>query len=149
MFELLVLVETLLCVLLMIGTFKLLAEVPATPEVCLGQRAWVAARFSMEQADALGPLFQHLTRATRHGLRRAHRMQEAIRTQRARRASPPVLEPLVSLWRRRREQRSEELAELSYLVEQLELMGRALARYRAGAGGLLELGMPLQSLRGD
>jgi hypothetical protein len=124
---------------------QLLREISPAPELDLGERAWAAARFSMAEAGALGPLFRHLVRASRHGLRRAHEMQERIRTERPQYGNP-VLAPLLSLWQRRRTQRSAELAELSHLVEQLEQMGHLLARYRAGMGGLMELRVPLRCL---
>jgi hypothetical protein len=144
LFEILLVVETLLCLLLAVGVVQLLAAIAVTPEVDLGQRAWVAARFSMAEASALGPLFKHLVRASRHGLRRAHGIQERIRTERTSRQHTRVLAPVLSLWDRRRTQRSSELAELSHLVEQLEQMGSAIARYRAGMGGLMALTVPLR-----
>ena len=147
MFEILLGIEALLCVLLAVGVFQVLAEIAPTPEVDLGQRAWVAARFGMAEAAALGPLFKHLVRASRHGLQRAHGMQERIRNQRTSRQQPAVLAPLLSLWQRRQTQRSAELAELSHLVEQLEQLSRLLARYRAGTGGLLELTIPLRCMQ--
>lgn len=147
MFEILVLLETLLCALLMASCVQALQEIAPTPEVDLGQRAWAAARFSMAEAGALGPLFKHLVRASRHGLRQAHQMQERIRTERGLREPSGLLAPLWSLWQRWRTQRSEELAELAHLVEQLEQMGYAVARYRAGRGGLMELRVPLSCMQ--
>jgi hypothetical protein len=73
-------------------------------------------------------------------------MQEQIRDQRERRAAGP-LRPVASLWQRRRTQRSTELAELVHLVEQLEQMGAAIARYRAGAGRLMEVQVPLRCVQ--
>jgi hypothetical protein len=105
----------------------------------------VAARFSMAEARALGPLFKHLVGASRHGLRLANHMQERIRGERERRSSGPFAR-LLSLWQRRGIQRSTELAELTHVVEQLEHMGVAVARYRAGTGGLMELQVPLRCL---
>ncbi len=141
MLELLVVVEGVLCLLLAVAMFQALFELPKTPELELGQRAWTAARFSMAEARALGPLFRHLVRASRHGLGRAHRMQERIR-----RTREHARGPLRSLWQRRVTHRSQELAELRHLVEQLEQMGHAVARYRAGAGGLMDLRVPMQCL---
>lgn len=146
MFEVLVATELLSCMLLMAMGLQALRDLPETPEVELGQRAWAAARFSMAEANALGPLFKHLVRAGRHGLRLAHEMQESIRTQRASRLPSGVLGPLLSLWRRRQIHNSAELADLAHLVEQLEQMGWILARYRAGAGRLMELRLPLSCL---
>lgn len=146
MFETLVVSELLLCTLLGVAALKVFAEIAPAPEVDLGQRAWIASRFSMAEADALGPLFRHLVRASRKGLQLSHRLQERIRTERLRHRSPRVLSPVVGLWQRRRTQRSAELAELSHLVEQLEQMGSALARYRAGRGGLMELRVPLSCI---
>jgi hypothetical protein len=148
LFEILLVIEALLCLLLAVGLVQVLSEIAATPEVDLGQRAWVAARFGMAEASALGPLFKHLVRASRHGLQRAHHIQEHIRTQRMSRRRPRALAPLVSLWDRHRTQRSPELAELSHLVEQLEQMVTALARYRAGMGGLMALKVPLSCVQG-
>jgi hypothetical protein len=142
MFEVLVMTEMVTCLMLLAATLQAATEVAPAPELDLGQRAWVAARFSMAQASALGPLFKHLIGASRQGLRLAHHMQEHIRDERERRSSGPF-KPLVSLWQRRRVQRSAELAELAHLVEQLEHMGVAIARYRAGRGGLMELEVPL------
>jgi hypothetical protein len=147
LFEILLAIETLLCLLLVFGVVQVLSEIAVTPEVDLGQRAWVAARFSMAEASALGPLFRHLVRASRHGLRHAHVIQERVRTERSSRRHPRVLAPVLSLWERRRTQRSAELAELSHLVEQLELMGNAVARYRAGMGGLMALKVPLSCVQ--
>jgi hypothetical protein len=112
----------------------------------LGQRAWVAARFSMAEASALGPLFKHLGAASRHGLRTANMMQERIRHERERRSTGPFGQ-LLSPWQRRRIQRSAELAELRHLVEQLEHMGTAIARYRRGPGTLMDIVIPLHCLK--
>jgi hypothetical protein len=147
MFEVLLAIEALLCVLLAVGVVQVLSELAPTPEVDLGQRAWAAARFGMAEAAALGPLFKHLVRASRHGLKRAHSMQERIRNERTLRQQPGVLAPLLALWQRRQTQRSAELAELSHLVEQLEQLSRLLARYRAGRCGLLELTIPLRCVQ--
>jgi hypothetical protein len=147
-FECLVVTEALLCLLLLGGFLQALSEIAPAPELDLGQRAWAAARFSMAEARALGPLFKHLVGATRHGLRQAHHMQERIRDQRERR-SFGRFKRLVVLWQRRRTQRSAELAELSHLVEQLEQMGAAIARYRAGAGRLMEVQVPLRCVSGS
>lgn len=146
MFEVLVATELLSCVLLLLAGLQTLSELPETPEVALGERAWVAARFNMAQAAALGPLFKHLVRASRHGLRLAHDMQEGIRMQRTRTQPSGVLAPLWTLWRRRKLHKSAELADLAHLVEQMEQMGWILARYRAGAGRLMELRLPLSCL---
>jgi hypothetical protein len=135
-----------LCLLLAGCVHQALRETSAAPELDLGQRAWAAARFGMAEASALGPLFKHLVAASRQGLRLAHHMQEHIRDQREIRSSRP-LQPLVSLWQRRRAQRSTELADLTHLVEQLEQMGAAIARYRRGAGGLMELQVPLRCVQ--
>jgi hypothetical protein len=145
-FELLVLTEAVLCMLLVTAVLRALSELAAAPERDLGQRAWVAARFSMAQAKALGPLFKHLVGASRHALQLAHGMQERIRAERERRALGP-LRPVVSLWQRWRIQRSAELAELSHLVEQLEQMGSVIARYRVGAARLMELQIPLSCVQ--
>ena len=145
-FEILVLTETVLCLMLLGCARQALSEVAPAPELDLGQRAWVAARFSMTQASALGPLFKHLVRASRHALQQAHSMQEQIRGERERQSSGP-LRPVVSLWQRRRTQRSAELAELAHLVEQLEQMGGAIARYRAGVGRLMEVSVPLRCVQ--
>lgn len=146
MFEVLVLTEAVLCLLIVGAGLQALSEVSATPELDLGQRAWAAARFGMAQASALGPLFKHLVGASRHGMQLAHRMQESIREERDRRSSG-LMRPVWSLWQRRRTQRSAELAELTHLVEQLEQMGAAIARYRGGAGTLMELQVPLHSVQ--
>jgi hypothetical protein len=146
MFEALMATELLSCLMLLIAGVQVLRELPETPEVELGQRAWAAARFSMTEATALGPLFKHLVRAGRHGLRLAHEMQEGIRVQRISRRPSGVLAPLIALWRRRQLHKSEELADLAHLVEQLEHMGWILAHYRAGAGGLMALQLPLSCL---
>jgi hypothetical protein len=146
MFEVLVATELLSCLLLIAIGMQALTALPEMPELELGQRAWMAARFSMAQAAALGPLFKHLVRASRHGLRLAHDLQESIRTQRTRKQPSGALAPVLSLWRRRQLHRSAELADLAHLVEQLEQMGCILARYRAGAGRLLELRLPLSCL---
>jgi hypothetical protein len=143
LFETLVALETLLCAVLAGRAVQILADIAPAPELELGQRAWVAARYGMAEAGALGPLFRHLVRATRSGLHQAHQIQEQIRSERARRESAGALAPLVSLWQRRQSQRSAELAELSHLVEQLEQMSVALARYRAGTGRLMEVQVPL------
>jgi hypothetical protein len=146
MFEVLVATELLSCLLLIgIGVQALMA-LAETPELELGQRAWVAARFSMAEATALGPLFKHLVRASRHGLRLAHDMQEGIRSERRHKQPSGALAPLLSLWQRRQLHNSAELADLAHLVEQLEQMGCILARYRAGAGRLMELRLPLSCL---
>ena len=149
MFNVLVATELLSCLLLIAASLQALTKLAETPELELGQRAWVAARFSMAQANALGPLFKHLVRASRHGLRLAHDMQEGIRTQRTRRQPSGALAPLLALWRRRQLHRSAELADLAHLVEQLEQMGCILARYRAGAGRLMELRLPLSCLNAE
>jgi hypothetical protein len=149
MFEVLVATELFSCLLMVAAAMRALTELPETPELELGQRAWVAARFSMTQADALGPLFKHLVRASRHGLRLAHDMQEGIRTQRTRKQPSGALAPMLSLWRRRQLHKSTELADLAHLVEQLEQMGCILARYRAGAGRLMELRLPLSCLNAE
>lgn len=145
-FEVLVLSEAVVCLLLLAATLQAASDVPQAPELDLGQRAWVAARFSMAEADALGPLFKHLVAASRHGLRLAHQMQERIRDERERRSSGPF-RPLTSLWQRRRVYRSAELAELALVVEQLEHMGVAIARYRRGPGLLMEVVVPMNCLR--
>jgi hypothetical protein len=149
MFEVLVATELLSCLLLIAVGLQALADLPEMPELELGQRAWAAAHFSMTQAAALGPLFKHLVRASRHGLRVAHDMQESIRTERTRRQPSGALAPLLSLWRRRQLHRSAELADLAHVVEQLEQMGCILARYRAGAGRLMELRLPLSCLNAE
>ena len=149
MFEVLVATELLSCLLLIAVGVQALTQLAETPELELGQRAWVAARFSMAEAAALGPLFKHLVRASRHGLRLAHDLQEGIRTQRTQRQPSGALAPLLSLWRRRQLHRSAELADLAHLVEQLEQMGCILARYRAGAGRLMELRLPLSCLNAE
>ena len=146
LFEILVLTEALLCVLLVGLALHTLSEISATPELELGQRAWAAARFSMAQARELGPLFKHLVGASRSGLQLAHQMQERIRDERDRRFTG-LVRPFGLLWQRRRAQRSPELAELTHLVEQIEQMGAAIARYRAGAGKLMELQVPLRSVQ--
>lgn len=146
LFEVLVVTEAMLCALLLASLLQALSDIAPSPELDLGQRAWAAARFSLAEARALGPLFKHLVQASRQGLRRAHHMQEQIRGQRERRSTGP-LEPLASLWQRRRIHRSAELAELAHLVEQLEQMGAAIARYRAGAGRLMEVQVPLRCVQ--
>ncbi|HKO94334.1 MAG TPA: hypothetical protein VJU61_24440 [Polyangiaceae bacterium] len=146
MFEVLVATELLSCVLLLLAGLQTLNELPERPEVALAERAWMAARFNMTQAAALGPLFKHLVRASRHGLRLAHDMQEGIRIARTRTRPSGALAPLLALWRRRQLQKSAELADLAHLVEQMEQMGWILAHYRAGAGGLMELRLPLSCL---
>ena len=146
LFEVLVVTEVFLCLLLVAAGLQGLSELAPAPELDLGQRAWAAARFSMAEAGALGPLFKRLVGASRHGLRQAHRMQERIRGQREGRSSGP-LQPLMSLWQRRRTQRSAELAELAHLVEQLEQMGAAIARYRAGTGRLMDVQVPLRCVQ--
>jgi hypothetical protein len=146
LFEILVVTEAFLCLLLLVAMRQALFEIAPTPELDLGQRAWAAARYSMAEASALGPLFKRLVGASRQGLRLAHRMQERIRDQRERRSSGP-LRPLASLWQRRQVQRSAELAELTHLVEQLEQMGAAIARYRAGTGRLMEVQVPLRCVQ--
>lgn len=146
MFEVLVATEFVSCLLLIVMGLQSLAALPETPELELGQRAWAAARFSMKEADALGPLFKHLVRASRHGLRLAHDMQESIRVRRVRERPAGALAPLLSLWKRRELQRSAELADLAHLVEQLEQMGYILARHRAGVARLMELRLPLSCL---
>jgi hypothetical protein len=147
MFEALMLSEMVCCVLLATSALQVLSDIAPNPELDLGQRAWTAARFSMAEAKALGPLFKHLVYASRHGLRRAHRMQEDIRAEREVREALGPLGPLWSLWLRRRIMRSAELAELAHLVEQLENMGSVIARYRAGRAGLLDLELPLSCVR--
>jgi len=142
------LIEAVSCLLLAAGMLSWLLDGDPAPELDLGRRAWVAARFGMVQAEALGPLFRHLGHATRQGLRRIHRLQERIRCERQQRASTGALAVLASPWRRRHARRSAELAELRHLVEQLEQMGGALARYRAGTGRLMELQVPMQCLQG-
>jgi hypothetical protein len=149
MFEVLVATELFSCLLLIVAGVQTLKELPATPELELGRRAWVAARFSMTEANALGPLFKHLVRASRHGLRLAHDMQEGIRIKRSQNVPSGELAPLLSLWRRRQLHKSSELADLVHLVEQLEQMSYILARYRAGAGRLMELGLPLSCLNAE
>jgi hypothetical protein len=146
MFEVLVATELLSCLLLIAVGVRGLSELAEAPELDLGQRAWVAARFSMAEANALGPLFKHLVRASRHGLRLAHAMQESIRADRSLRQPSGALAPLLALWQRRQVQKSAELADLAHLVEQLEQMGCIIARYRAGAGRLMELRLPLSCL---
>jgi hypothetical protein len=146
MFEVLVATELLSCLLLLACGVQSLRDLAETPELELGQRAWKAARFSMSEATAMGPLFRHLVRASRHGLRLAHDMQERIRTQRVQRQTAGALAPLLALWRRRQLHKSAELADLAHLVEQLEQMSLILARYRAGAGRLMELRLPLSCL---
>jgi hypothetical protein len=143
LFETLVALETLLCAVLAGRAVQTLAEIAPAPELELGQRAWVAARYGMAEASALGPLFRHLVRATRSGLHQAHQIQEQIRCERARRESLGAIAPLIALWQRRQNQRSSELADLSHLVEQLEQMSVAVARYRAGTGRLMEVQVPL------
>ena len=145
LFEILVATELLLCLLLVIAVLQVLADIAPAPELDLGQRAWVAARFSMAEAGALGPLFKHLASASRHGLRQVHQMQERIRDERERRSSGRF-RALVSLWQRRRTHRSAELADLAHMVEQLEQMGAAIARYRAGTGRLMEVAVPLRCI---
>jgi hypothetical protein len=149
MFEVLVATELFSCLLLIFAGVQTLKELPETPELELGRRAWVAARFSMAEATALGPLFKHLVRASRHGLRLAHDMQESIRTKRSLAQPSGELAPLLALWQRRRLQKSAELADLAHVVEQLEQMGCILARYRAGAGRLMELRLPLSCLNAE
>jgi hypothetical protein len=149
MFEVLVATELLSCLLLLAAGLQALADLPEMPELELGRRAWAAARFSMTQAAALGPLFKHLVRAARHGLRLAHDMQESIRSERTRRQPSGALAPLLALWQRRQLHRSAELADLAHLVEQLEQMSHILARYRAGAGRLMELRLPLSCLNAE
>jgi hypothetical protein len=146
MFEILVVTEVLICLLLVAAAQQALSELSPAPELDLGQRAWVAARFSMNEARALGPLFKHLVGASRHGLRLAHHMQERIRDERER-CSSGRFRHVATLWQRRRAQRSAEVAELTHLVEQLEQMGAAIARYRAGAGRLMELQVPLRCVQ--
>src|SRR5687768_15759430 len=101
MFEVLVVTELLSCLLMLAVAVQSLRELPETPELDLGKRAWAAARFSMAQAAELGPLFKHLTRASRHGLRLAHELQEGIRVERTRTQPSGTLGPLLSLWQRR------------------------------------------------
>jgi hypothetical protein len=149
MFELLLATELISGLLLITVGVHALRALPEAPELELGQRAWVAARFSMGQAAAMGPLFRHLVRASRHGLRLAHDIQESIRQQRTLGQPSGALAPLRSLWRRRQLQQSAELADLAHLVEQLEQMGGILARYRAGTGRLMELGLPLSCLNAE
>jgi hypothetical protein len=79
-------------------------------------------------------------------LRLAHAMQEGIRAERTRTRPSGALAPVLALWRRRQLQKSTELADLAHLVEQMEQMGWILAHYRAGAGGLMELRLPLSCL---
>ena len=146
MFEMLMATELLSCLMLVAIGLKTLQELPESPEVELGARAWAAARISMAEATALGPLFKHLVRAGRHGLRLAHEMQESIRVERRSRQPSGPLAPLVALWRRRQLHRSAQLADLAHLVEQLEQMSWILARYRAGAGRLMELQVPLSCM---
>jgi hypothetical protein len=146
LFEILVVTEVCLCLLLLATALEALSAVDPALELSLGQRAWAAARFSMAEARELGPLFKHLVAASRHALRQAHSMQERIRGERERR-SAGRFRPLVLLSRRRRHQRAAELAELAHLVEQLEQMGGAIARYRAGVGRLMELQVPLSCVR--
>lgn len=146
MFEVLLTIEVLLCLMLGAGMVRLLAELSPAPELDLGQRAWAAARFGMAEAAALGPLFRHLTRSAREGLQLSHRLQEQIRGERARQQAIPPLAPVLGLWQRWRVQRSAELAELAHLVEQLEQMSRAIARYRAGRGRLMELKVPMSCI---
>jgi hypothetical protein len=146
LFEILVMAEVLICLLLLASVLQALSELPPAPELYLGQRAWTAAHFSMAEARALGPLFKHLVRASRQGLLIAHRMQDHIRDRRERRSSGP-LRPLASLWQRRRSQRTDEFVELAHLVEQLEQMGAAIARYRGGTGRLMEVQVPLRCVQ--
>jgi hypothetical protein len=148
-FEVLLVSEVVTCLLLVAIAVHALAELPEAPEVALGQRAWVAARFSMAEASELGPLFRHLVRASRQGLWLAHAMQEHIRTERIEQTPSGPLAPVLALWRRRQLQRSAELADLAHLVEQLEHMGAILARYRAGAGRLIELHLPLSCINAE
>ncbi|MFT3922281.1 MAG: hypothetical protein QM778_07085 [Myxococcales bacterium] len=149
MFELLLAAQLLCCPVLVAIFLQTLRALPEAPELELGQRAWVAARFSMGQANALGPLFKHLVRASRHGLQLAHEIQESIRQERIARQPSGTLAPLLSLWQRRQFQQNAELADLAHLVEQLEQMGCILARYRAGAGRLMELRLPLSCLNAE
>lgn len=146
-FEALVSMEAGLCALLVGAAVKSLADLAPNPELELGRRAWMAARFGMREAEALGPLFKHLGRATRNALREAHRLQDEIRSERERRKALGCLAPAASLWQRRRLHRSEALAELSHLVEQLEQMTCAIARYRGGTGMLADLRVPMRCLR--
>jgi len=148
-FEVLLMSEVVTCLLLVAIAVQALAELPEAPEVELGQRAWVAARFSMAEASQLGPLFRHLVRASRQGLWLAHAMQEHIRTERVAHTPSGLFAPMLALWRRRQTQRSTELADLAHLVEQLEHMGAILARYRAGAGRLIELQLPLSCIHAE
>jgi hypothetical protein len=149
MFEVLLATEVLCGLLLIAVGVQALRALPEAPELELGQRAWVAARFSMGQASALGPLFKHLVLASRHGLRLANEIQESIRRQRTQGEPSGALAPLLSLWRRRQLQKNAELADLAHLVEQLEQMGCMLARYRAGAGRLMDLRLPLSCLNAE
>src|SRR5689334_13370213 len=89
-FAFLVLTETFACLLLAVAILQTLSDIAPAPELDLAQRAWAAARFGIEEAHALGPLFKHLARASRKGLRRAHRMQEHIRYERAQHEHPGV-----------------------------------------------------------
>jgi len=148
-FEALVVVETVLCALMVVGAVRLQSQAPPAPEVVLGQRAWVAARFGMAEAKALGPLFKHLERTVRGALREAHRQQEQIRSRHAKPAGvlSPLVPPLMMVQQVPRRQRSEQLAELSHLVEQLEQMTIAIARYRGGIGMLAELRVPMRCLQ--
>jgi hypothetical protein len=142
MFEVLLMVEVLLCGLLGYATVRVMDELDAAPEVALGQRAWMAARFGMAEARALGPLFTHLVGASRQGLRRAHALQSQIQAERTRGPRGRLGAAML----RRRVQRSAELSELAHLVEQLEQMVSGVARYRAGLGGLMDLQVPLGCL---
>ncbi|MGD8863405.1 MAG: hypothetical protein PVI30_25550 [Myxococcales bacterium] len=142
MFEVLLVVEAMLCALLGYATLRALEDADEAPEVALGQRAWSAARFGMAEARELGPLFSHLLRASRRGLREAHTLQTRIRAERAQAGHGR----LGGILLRRRLQRSAELSELAHLVEQLEHMVSGVARYRAGLGGLTDLTVPLRCL---
>jgi len=146
-FEALVVVEAGLCALLASSAVKSIMNMSPAPEVELCRRAWVAARFGISQAQALGPLFKHLQRAASKGLQEAHRLQDEIRGVRERHHSSGWLAPAASLGQRRRIHRSTELAELCHVVEQLEQMTCAIARYRGGIGMLADLRVAMRCLQ--
>jgi hypothetical protein len=114
------------------------------PELGLSRRAFGATRRVCSEAEALGPLFRPIGRAARGLMRRVSDTELCVREARERSERAP--------WRRARvvldqvflggEPRA--LGELRHVVEQLEALADALARYRGGLGQLRDVAIPLQ-----
>ncbi|MDH5673133.1 MAG: hypothetical protein OEZ06_13340 [Myxococcales bacterium] len=151
MFHALLAVNALTWCVIMYGFAVELRRREPAPQRVLAHRAWRASQFVVAEARALGPLHRRLLRAALHYQQRAAAIAGALDAPRrpavgalrlAELAARPALASLGLSWRQRR----EELFELAHMVEQLEALGAATARYRAGIGRLWELDIPLRSL---